>query len=103
MLAQGGDGAGHHGVDALAEADFAADVGSEAFVGIASHEFQGLANARFGNEIEVRRLLELHGEGLLQGAVEDGIAGGVHEVSEQQGVFFSKRMSRARPQEIADA
>src|SRR5208282_583253 len=79
----------------------AGNVVGDAFVGRAAHEAQGFANAGFGQQIQVGGLLELDGEGLLQGSVEHGIAGGVDEVGENDGVFFGEGGGAAGAEEQA--
>jgi hypothetical protein len=37
-------------------------------------------NARFGEQVQIGRLLQLHRQGLFERAVKDGIACGVHEI-----------------------
>ena len=45
----------------------------------------------------------MHGQRLLQGSVKDGIAGGIHEVGENDGVFFGEGAGAAGAQEQASA
>ena len=54
------------------------------------HEFQSLLDAFVAHQGEERRLFELDGEALAQGAVEDGVAGGVGEITEDDDVFFGE-------------
>ena len=61
------------------------------------------ADAGFGKQVQVGRLLELDGQRLLQGSVENGIAGGVDEVGEDDGVFFGERVGAAGAKEQASA
>ena len=71
-------------------ADFSGYVVGDAFVGGLAHESQGLANSRFRNDVQVRRLLQLHGQRLFERAVEDRVAGGIDEVGEQDAVFLGE-------------
>ena len=90
MIAQAGDGAGQHGFDALALADFAGDLVGQAFIRRLAHEVQGLADFRLRHDVQVWRLLELHRQSLLQSAVENRVAGGVDEVGQQHAVFLTQ-------------
>ena len=54
-------------------------------------------NAVIRNQAEEGRLFELRGEALTQGAVEDGVARGVDEVGEDDGVFFGELCEWMRP------
>jgi hypothetical protein len=92
MRAQAADGAGEHGLGAFAQADFARNVVSNAFLRRPAHEAQRLANARFRQQVQVRRLLQLHRQCLLQRSVKYGVAGGVDEVGENHGVLFRERV-----------
>ncbi len=71
-------------------ADFAGDFGSEMRVSGLAHEAEGLLDALFGNDAEERGLFELDGESLFEGVVEDGVAGGVGEVREDDGVLLGE-------------
>ena len=65
MSAERSDGAGQHGGGAFADADFVRDIAGDALIFGASHEAQGFADAGFGKNVEIGRLLELSGERLL--------------------------------------
>ena len=52
-----------------------------------------------GNRLQVGRLLQLDGQGLLQRSVEHGVAGGVDEVGENYGVFFGEGAGAAGAEE----
>ena len=66
------------------------EAGGDALVRLSSHELQGLADARLGQHIQIRRLFQLHGQGLIQSSVENRVAGGVHKIGEQDGIFFGE-------------
>jgi len=51
-----------------------------------AHEPKDSTDALVRDDVEIGRLLELDGEGLAEGAVEDIFAGRVHEVGEDEGV-----------------
>src|SRR5262249_56219318 len=67
-------------------ADFPGDVGREASVGRLAHQGEGLLDLPFGQDIQVGRLLQVHCQGLFEGAVEHSIASGVDEVCDQYSV-----------------
>jgi hypothetical protein len=102
VAAEGGDGACEHGLDAFAETDLASHVACNALVGGTSHELERFLNSRFGNQIQVGRLLELDGEGLLQSAIEDGVSRGVDEVGEKDRILFREGTSAMRGEESAE-
>ena len=91
VRAQARDRAGEHGLGALAHADLARDVVGKACVGRAAHEAQSIVDAGFAQQVQVGRLLELDRQRLLQGSIENGIAGCVDEVGEHHRVFFGQR------------
>ena len=62
---------------------------SRASLGLA-HERQGLRDALIRNQAQKRRLLQLRRKSLPQRAVKNGIAGGVGEVGQNDGVFFGE-------------
>src|SRR5580704_4947133 len=88
MIAETGDGAGEHRLDPLTLAKFAGDVVSQALAGRLAHEAEAFANFGVWDDVQVRRLLELHGQSLLQRTVEDRIARGVDEIGEENAVFL---------------
>jgi len=49
---------------------------------------QGRADSPVGNNVQEGRLLQFHGECLLQGFVKDGVPRLVVEVGEDNGVFL---------------
>ena len=88
VAAQAFDGAGEQGFDAVPQADFSADVGGDAVVRIAPHELQGLAGLLLGKHVQVRRLSQIDRQRLFERAVENRVGSGVHEVGDQNGIFF---------------
>jgi hypothetical protein len=54
-----------------------------------------------GDDVEEGGLTEIDGEGLLKRVVEDGIAGGVCEIGEDDGVFGSELRGSTRVPEVA--
>ena len=85
-VVEAGDGAFEDGGALRAQADFAGNFGSDVCVGGLAHEAESLLDALFGDDAEEGRLFELDGEGLFESVVEDGVAGGVGEVGEDDGV-----------------
>ena len=61
----------------------------------ASHLAQRLLDAVLGHKAKKGRLFKLHGKSLAERAVEDGIAGGVCEVREDDRVFIRECMRLA--------
>ena len=90
MAAETGDGAGEHGLDAFAQTDFTGHSAGYSLIGGAPHEAQGFMNPRFRENIQVGRLLQFHCQRLFQRPVENSVAGGVDEVSEQDTVFLGQ-------------
>ena len=78
-------------ISGIGVADLARDVVGKACVGRAAHEAQGIVDAGFAQQVQVGRLLELDRQRLLQGSIENGIAGCVDEVGEHHRVFFGQR------------
>ena len=74
----------------------------QSFILRPSHKFQSFANARFRRDVEIWGLLELHRQSLLQSSVKNRIAGRIHEVSEQDGIFF-REPGRVRACHIKNA
>src|SRR4029077_16813148 len=71
-------------------------------IGFLVHEAEGLLDEVLGNAFEERRLFPLHDHGLLEGFVENGIASGVSEIGQDNGVFIGDFARIARvPEEIA--
>jgi hypothetical protein len=66
-----------------------------------AHQPERLRKLLIGNDIEERRLGELRGEALAQRAVEDGVAGGVGEIGQDDRILRSQ-LRPARP-EIVEA
>ncbi len=99
MSAEAGDRAGKHGPGAFAHADLASDVVAKAGVRRAAHEAQGVVDAGFGQQVEIGRLLELDRERLLQGSIENGIAGCVNEVGENHSIFLGERVGSTGAEE----
>ena len=99
--AEAGDGAGDDGLGVFADRDFLGEIAGDAFVGLASHEAERVLNLGFGKQVQIGRLFQLHGEGLFEGAIENGIAGGVDEVGEDDGVFVGEGASVARGEEVS--
>ncbi len=64
--------------------------------GRAAHQLQRLADFAVGKNVEEGRLFEIDGEGLLERAVEDRVAGGVGEVGEDDGIFLGEWRSVRR-------
>lgn len=91
IVSEAGDGAGDDGLCVGALRDFAGEIFGDAIVWLLAHEFQGGLRFGFGEQIQIRRLLELDGEGLLERAIKDGIAGGVDEIGKDDGVFVRER------------
>ena len=83
LAAEIGDRASQHGFDAVALADFASHVAGDALVGRAPHELQRLPHLLVGEDVQVRRLLQIDRQRLLERAVENRIGRGVHEIRDQ--------------------
>ncbi len=90
FVVEAGDRAFEDGGALGALADFAGDFGSEVGVDRLTHQAECLLDALFGDDAEEGRLFELDGESLLKGVVEDGVAGGVGEVGEDDGVLLGE-------------
>ncbi len=101
IVAEAGDGAGDDGFGVFAEGNFAGQVFGDALIGLAAHEAESVLNFGFGEQVEVGRLLELNGKGLLQSAVENGVAGGIDEFREDYGIFVGERAGVARGEKEA--
>ncbi len=67
--------------------------GGDVLGGCAAHQLQRLADFAVGKNVEEGGLFEIDGQRLLQGAVEDRVAGGVDEVGEDDSVFLGERRS----------
>src|SRR2546427_8557040 len=83
-----GNGAVHHGFNAFSLADLARHIGREPLIGRASHIAQGVADTLPRKDIQEWRLLQLHRQGLFQRAIKNRIPCRVHEIGEQDGIFF---------------
>ncbi len=93
LAAKVGDGSSENGFAAGAEAEFPGNVRGDVLGGRAAHQLQRLADFAVGKNVEEGGLFEIDGEGLLEGAVEDRVAGGVDEVGEDDGVFLGEGCS----------
>jgi len=80
LISQGSDISRDISLASGALADFAGDFWSEWSVLGSSHQFKGCAHLASRNYIQERGLAQRDAEGLLEGVIEDGIAGGVGEV-----------------------
>ena len=90
LAAQRRDRAGKHGFGAVALANFAGDIAAQESVGRSIHHPQGLLHLFVGEEAQERGLLQGNGQRAFQRLVENGIAGGVGEVGENDGVFVGE-------------
>jgi hypothetical protein len=63
------------------------------------HQAQSLLDPIFGNQIQVRRLLELYLQALAQGIVKDRIGGVVGEIGNQDGILGIKGAGPMRVQQ----
>src|SRR5207253_10722950 len=87
----------------LALADFASYLPSQPFVLLPFHHLQNIACLLVGEDIQERRLLKLHAQSLFQRVVKGGIACGVDEISENDGVFLCEAQSFPAKIEACDA
>src|SRR6266851_9740896 len=90
MRAKVCDGTDQHGFDAYALTDFAAHVAGDALFGGLAHILQRILDSRLRKNIQIRRLLELYRQRLLESAIKDRIASGVHKLGEKNRILFSK-------------
>src|SRR5260370_16127826 len=90
MSAQVRDGAYQHGFNAFALADFAAHLARDAFLRWLAHILQRMLDSRLWKDIQIRGLFDLHGQRLLEGAIKDRIASGVHKLGEKNKILFSE-------------
>ena len=90
MIPEARDGAGQHGLDALALTNFAADIIAETFIRGTAHKPERFPDFGFRDDIQIGRLLQLHRKRLFQRAIENGVAGRVHEVREQHTISLSQ-------------
>ena len=90
LRAQAGDGAFDGGGAGGALADVASEIVSEAGVFWLRHEGERLRDALVGEQVQERGLFQLRREALAKRAIEDGVAGGVDEVGEDDGIFFGE-------------
>ena len=95
MAAQGGNRARQHGFYAIPHADFPRHIAGHPLIGRPAHQAQRCLDPRLRKNVQIRRLLQLHRQRLLQRSVEDSVAGGVDEVSQQDGIFFGQRLPNA--------
>ena len=56
-------------------------------------------NPRLRQHVQIRRLLQLHCERLLQRTVEDAVAGGIDEIGQQDGILLGQRLGTPRVKE----
>jgi hypothetical protein len=85
-----------HRLDVLALANFARHAARDPLVGCAPHELQCFADGLIGDDIQIRRLLELHCKRLLQSPVEHWVARGVDKIREQNGISRGQLLPRTR-------
>src|SRR5208283_5626162 len=71
-------------------AEFPGNVGGELGVRFLAHHLQGLLDLLIGDNAEERRLFQLYGKPLPQRAVENGVAGRVCKVREDNRVLVRK-------------
>ena len=84
LRAEAGDRALEHRAAAEAFAGLAGHRAGQWGVGGMAHQPQRLADALVRDEAEKGRLLQLHCQALSQGVVEHRVAGGVHEISDNE-------------------
>ena len=101
MAAQAGDGTSEHGLHALTQADLARHVTGDALVDRTAHELERLLDARLRENIQIWRLLQLHGQRLFQSAVKYRVASSVHEIGEKNGIFLCERRGAVTIEEHA--
>ncbi len=89
------------GTDPLTE--FPRHLAGNAIVRRSRHQRQRPANPIRGNDAEEGRLLELDDHRLLQGAVEERVAGRIDEIGDDDGVAIGQRRRRPRIEERADS
>ena len=108
LAAQIGDRTVQHGLDADPLADFASHVAGDALIRRPSHELQSLPHFLLGEDIQIRRLLQIHRQRFLERAVKNRVRRGIHKIGDQDGVSLGHhrpgaaqedghRQSRARP------
>src|SRR5580658_7897146 len=90
-LAQWSDGADEDSLAALPLADLAGNLRGNGLVLLAAEELQTLPKVLLADDVEHRRLAQLHPQGLVQGGVKNRVAGFVDKVGDNDAVFSSRR------------
>src|SRR6267154_3543763 len=90
MRTQVRNGTGQHGFYAYTLTDFAAHVAGDALFRWLAHILQRTLNSRLRKNVQIGRLLELYRQRLLESAIKDRIASGVHKLREKNRILFSK-------------
>src|SRR2546423_8389027 len=90
MVSQGRNRTHEHCFQSLTLANLSRYVSSHPLVRRASHELERLAHTIFREDVQERRLTELHGQSLLERSVKDRVSGRVDEVRQQDGVLFGQ-------------
>ena len=86
-LAERGNAAGQNGLYAFPFTDFTGNLWSNGLVLFTAQVLQTLTKVLLADNVEHRRLAKLHPEGLVQGGIENGVAGLVDEVGDDDAVF----------------
>src|ERR1700739_1538133 len=102
MVAESRDGTLQHGGAGGALTDFARELRSQTRIGRLAHHAQRLLDAVLWNKAQEWRLFKLHGQTLPQCAVENGIAGGICEVREDEGVLVRQSWRAVKIKEARD-
>ena len=102
MSAKAGDRAVDGCFRTRALANFTREIAGETLVGLLAHHAQRLVDFVVGDNIQKWGLREIDGERLLQRVVENGIAGGVGEIRDDDGIALgefrgSPRMPEVKP------
>src|SRR4029077_7151680 len=92
--AQAGNGSFEESFGPGAQANFAGDGRGNLVSGGAAHELKGLAKAAFGKNVDEGRLAQVYGQRLLQGIVENRLAGRVVKIGEDDGILFGEGSGR---------
>ena len=90
LTAQVGNRTQENRLAACPHAEFSRHVAGDAVTGLAAHQAHRFTHLAVGENVEKGRLAELHGQCLLQGIIENGVAGLVVEIGEDDRVFLGQ-------------
>src|SRR5580704_10032408 len=85
------DGTSENTLAADSLAEVACKISCKPLARLPGHKAQVVANLLVRKQIEERRLFELGAEAVLECVIEDGIAGGVQKIGQDEGVFLCDR------------